>query len=175
MFGWYPALGAFDEFYAFEAVAGFYKLPPPQELNQILGRYMSPERAATFARRHFFFQVGARGPHEPALRPPRQETSPLRGCPVHRPLPKFRRGPRTRGPRVRNRTRVFTKTVEKCGGQRFWKGSIGAAEGSSCLEEVGIRAFDPYPKNNKPAPGEKKTQFPRSTGVRGSRARCNCN
>lgn len=60
MFGWYPALGAFDEFYAFEAVAGFYKLPTPSELSQILLRYMTPDRVATFARRHFFFQVRAR-------------------------------------------------------------------------------------------------------------------
>jgi hypothetical protein len=69
MFGWYPALGAFDEFYAFEALAGFYKLPAPHELHRILVRYMNPDRAATFSRRHFFFQVRLRaltaGPGRP--------------------------------------------------------------------------------------------------------------
>jgi hypothetical protein len=42
--------------------------------------------------------------------------------PYHRPRPQFRRGPRTRGPRVRNRTRFLTKIVEKCGGQETLEG-----------------------------------------------------
>jgi len=62
MFKVYPALGAFDEFYVFEAVAGFYKLPPAHQLERLLSRYMSADRIASFSRRHFFFQafIGAR-------------------------------------------------------------------------------------------------------------------
>jgi hypothetical protein len=41
---------------------------------------------------------------------------------LYRPLPKFRRGPRTLGPRVRSRTCFLTKPVEKCGGQEILEG-----------------------------------------------------
>ena len=67
----YPDLLDFDEFYAFEAVAGFYKLPPQKELLQKLTRAgMNPDRATDFSRRHFFFQafVGARS--DPSTSPP---------------------------------------------------------------------------------------------------------
>ena len=66
----YPALGTFDEFYLFEAVPGKYRLPAPRELSSLLRRFMPREQAATFARRHFFFQafVGARS--DPSTSPP---------------------------------------------------------------------------------------------------------
>ena len=67
----YPELADFDEFYAFEAVAGFYKLPPQPQLTALLRSHgMSQSRAETFARRHFFFQafVGARS--DPSTTPP---------------------------------------------------------------------------------------------------------
>jgi hypothetical protein len=41
---------------------------------------------------------------------------------LYRPLPQFRRGPRTRGPRVRNRTRLLTNTVGTCGGKEVLEG-----------------------------------------------------
>jgi len=70
MFKFYPELGGFDEFYLFEAVAGFYKLPPLDELRTLLAPYMPHEAIATFARRHFFFQafIGARS--QPSTVPP---------------------------------------------------------------------------------------------------------
>ena len=46
------------QFYAFEAVAGFYKLPPLHELTQLLkGVGMPAAQAETFSRRHFYFQA----------------------------------------------------------------------------------------------------------------------
>lgn len=66
----YPELGAFDEFYLFEAVAGFYKLPPPRKLAQVLGRYMPPDRVASFVRRHFFFQTFIGSLSDPSTVPP---------------------------------------------------------------------------------------------------------
>ena len=70
MFRHYPALGTFDEFYAFEAVAGFYKLPPPHKLQKLLAPYMSAELARTFPSRHFFFQAFIGAFSEPATSPP---------------------------------------------------------------------------------------------------------
>lgn len=67
----YPPLLDFDEYYAFEAVAGFYRLPPQERLERLLrSKGMSRSRAATFARRHFFFQafIGARS--QPSTTPP---------------------------------------------------------------------------------------------------------
>jgi len=51
---------------AFEAVAGFYKLPPHDELVRLLIKGMHPTRAATFSRRHFFLQafIGSRSKPE---------------------------------------------------------------------------------------------------------------
>ena len=50
---------------AFEAVAGFYKLPPHDELVRLLIK-QHPTRAATFSRRHFFLQafIGSRSKPE---------------------------------------------------------------------------------------------------------------
>lgn len=67
----YPHLVDFDEFYAFEAVAGFYKLPAQAKLERRLRALgMSASRAASFTRRHFFFQafIGARS--DPSTSPP---------------------------------------------------------------------------------------------------------
>ncbi|KOO24719.1 hypothetical protein Ctob_002957 [Chrysochromulina tobinii] len=63
----YTPLLDFDEYYAFEAVAGFYKLPPHDELVRLLIKQgMHPTRAATFSRRHFFLQafIGSRSKPE---------------------------------------------------------------------------------------------------------------
>jgi len=70
-FAVYPQLLGFDEFYAFEAASGFYKLPPQPDLVRRLQRQgMSAARAASFARRHFFLQafIGARS--NPSTTPP---------------------------------------------------------------------------------------------------------
>jgi len=71
MLKFYQPLLDFDEYYAFEAISGFYKLPGQQRLQEMLiTRGMRPERAATFSRRHFFFQafIGARS--QPHTTPP---------------------------------------------------------------------------------------------------------
>jgi len=70
MFKHYPALGVFDEFYAFEAVARLYKLPPPYKLHRLLAPYMSAERMRTFPERHFFFQTFIGAFSEPDTVPP---------------------------------------------------------------------------------------------------------
>jgi hypothetical protein len=67
----YPQLANFDEYYAFEAVAGFYELPTQAKLQHKLRALgMSASRAETFTRRHFFFQafIGARS--DPSTSPP---------------------------------------------------------------------------------------------------------
>ena len=67
----YPPLLRFDEFYAFEAVAGFYKLPPQIRLvSELIRLGMRPLDARSFFRRHFFLQafVGAR--NDPSTSPP---------------------------------------------------------------------------------------------------------
>ena len=66
----YPALGHFDEFYLFEAVPGFYKLPPVPKLERLLAPYMTPDEVASFPRRHFFFQAFIAARSEPSTIPP---------------------------------------------------------------------------------------------------------
>ena len=56
---------------AFEAVAGFYKLPPHDELVRLLTKQgMQPARAATFSRRHFFVQAFIGSRSKPETTPP---------------------------------------------------------------------------------------------------------
>ena len=67
----YPSLVHFDAFFAIEAVAGFYKLPPERQLRRLLTKAgMPPARAADFQKRHFFLQAFVGAQSDPSTSPP---------------------------------------------------------------------------------------------------------
>jgi hypothetical protein len=57
-------------------------------------------------------------------------------------------------------------------------GKCGKEEKEAAFEvspQVGVQGYSAGRGGDKSVPGEKKTELPRSTGVRGLGARCNCN